>query len=762
MKLLSDKILKQHIISFESEECVTDMKIKRFLCFTFALFILISSCSGCSKGNKASVIKKFDADKLAESIVSQTVASNDLYKLDWNDEKKCVLLTELSTGKVWSNIPYEYFLSDGASANVNSTLNITVADVVSLQLTTIRGYSEAVQKGRIFSEQIENGIRITYCFDQYQISVPVEYILRDDSMLVNIDTAEIGEGSTHLLVSVSLAPFLCNARNSEENSYLFIPAGSGALMYAEETPEVERTYSGEVYGDDATRPITENFTNDQAIRLPVFGAKDGESAILGIIEKNSGSAFLEAMSGNRKTGYSNVYPTFYVRGYDIFDKEAYIKQRMTDDLIRVSEAITKDVISVGYYPLTKEDADYNGMAKRYRKYLEDNGLLKAEKTEYSPYSVTLSGGVLTTSLIFGIPTKTMKTMTTFSDAQNIVEALAKKTEASPVVRLQGFGNSGINYGKIGGGFDFSSKLGSKNDRKSLEELCEDKNVKLFYDFDLINYAKSGGGFSYISDSAKTAVYKAAEQYMINTPVRAFEDTLPYRILGRKQLGEAVEKLLKTAENKKLKNISLTTLGSVAYSDYSDFTYISKGRIAEDVKEMLESFKGKKINVASGANAYAAAASNVVFDIPTDNGAYNAFDEEIPFYAMVFRGSRPLYTQPINTEGNKEAAVIRAAIGGVGLGFSLIEKFDISYVETGIAKLYGMAYEDNKDFIASAVSNYGKFYKAIENVNIESYEVISENLSLTTFENGVVLYANHSNKTVESPMGAIDAYGYLWK
>lgn len=748
------------MVLLTSEECVTDMKLKRLLCFTFALFILISSCSGCSKGNKASLVNKFDADKLAESITTQTVASNDLYKLDWNDEKKCLLFTELSTGKIWSNIPYEYMLSEGASANVNSTLNITVADVVSLQLTSIRGYSEAVQNGRVFCEKIENGIRITYCFDRYQISVPVEYVLRKDSMLVTIDTSEICEGSSHLLVSVSLAPFLCSARNSSENSYLLVPSGSGALMYAKETPELERTYLGEVYGSDATRPITESIANEQAIRMPVFGAKDGDSAIMGIIEKNSGSAFLEAMSGNRKTGYSNIYPTFYVRGYDIFDKSAY--KRMTDDLIRVSESITKEVISVGYYPLTKDDADYNGMAKRYRKYLEDNDLLEAEKTSSSPYSVTISGGVLTTSLVFGIPKKTLKTMTTFSATEKIVEGLVEETGISPIVRLQGFGDSGINYGKIAGGYDFSSKLGSKKDRKSLEAACKNKNVQLFYDFDLIHYAKSGSGFSYINDSAKTAVYKAAEQYVINTPVREFEYTMPYRILGRNQLGEAVEKIIDMAEDKELKNISLTSLGMVAYSDYSDSTYISKGKIAEDVKDMLNKVSDKKLAVASGPNAYAASAAELVFDVPTDNGAYNAFDEEIPFYAMVFRGSRPLYTHPINLEGNKSGAVIKAAIGGIGLGFSLIDSFDISYVETGVAKLYGMVYEDNKEFIDTTVSNYEQFYKAIENAKIDRYERVSEKLSRTTFENGVELYANHSDEAVESPLGKIEAYSYLWK
>ena len=128
----------------------------------------MSSLSGCGNDKKSLVANKFNADIPAESIPTQVIASNDLYELKWNDEKKCVYFTELTTGKIWSNIPYEYLLSEGTSSNVNSTLNITVVDVVSLQLSTIRSTNEVLQNGRMFCEKINNGVRITYCFDKYE------------------------------------------------------------------------------------------------------------------------------------------------------------------------------------------------------------------------------------------------------------------------------------------------------------------------------------------------------------------------------------------------------------------------------------------------------------------------------------------------------------------------------------------------------------------------------------------------------------------
>ena len=66
------------------------------------------------------------------------------------------------------------------------------------------------------------------------------------------------------------------------------------------------------------------------------------------------------------------------------------------------------------------------------------------------------------------------------------------------------------------------------------------------------------------------------------------------------------------------------------------------------------------------------------------------------------------------------------------------------------------------YIIFTVSKYFEFYKTIDNQVIERYENLKDGLSKTTFANSVVLYANHSNKAIESPLGEIEPYGYLWK
>lgn len=207
----------------------------------------------------------------AIALETQILASNNNFELSWDSEANAVLLKSLKNGKIWSDILYDAYLDGSLSANANSGILINVADTQSLKLTTIRSYSEIPENGNIVCKKIENGIRVTYFFHTYEIAVPVDYQLRDDSVLVSVNTAQILEtGKDYKLLSISLAPYMCSVKNDAKNGYLFVPSGSGAIMYAAENSEGIREFKGEVYGKDATRQIPRDLNEEEEIRLPVL------------------------------------------------------------------------------------------------------------------------------------------------------------------------------------------------------------------------------------------------------------------------------------------------------------------------------------------------------------------------------------------------------------------------------------------------------------------------------------------------------------
>ena len=734
------------------------MKKSRIVCVLMSLILFVATLVGC--GETPEKVMVYDTNTKAQSFSSRTVAQNEKYKLEWNDDVKCVMLYSLETGKIWSNIPYEYYMSGGSSANVNSTINITIVNSANLAWDTIRGSSAAVEDGRVFCKQIKNGVRITYCFDNYKISVPVEYVLRDDSLKVTVDSKSIIEGGDYKLAAVSLAPFLCSVANSTENAYLFIPSGSGAIMLAEEDADGRRRYTGEVYGTDASRRLPEILVDEEVIRLPVFGVADGNNALLGIIEEGAPSAVISAEAGNPRTGYSNVYADFYLRGYDIFATE--YSAFKNEDLTRISNFRSEKPVTVGFYPLSGEEANYNGMAKLYRKYLQDKGDLSEDTKQQQLYSLTLLGGIQTTENYMGIKKKTVKPMTTFAQAEDIITQITDKTGLKPLVRLLGFGDGGINTGSVAGGFGFSSILeDSKQDE--LEQYCKENKIPLFTDFDLIKYSKSGSGFSYSSSAAETALKFIAEQYPIKIPSREYNMDLEYRLLKRELLEKVLGKVIKFADKNDISGLSFSSLGSMAYSDYSDEMYAVKGNTEEDAKKLISESKKAGHNVAvANANGYAACAADAVLDIPISNGGNFAFDKEIPFYQMVFRGYKPIYSTAQNLSEEPRKQLMLSAMSGTGISFTLINNFEMEYTETASGKIYGAVYKDNLSGILEILKNeseYVRCFKAIKDSSIASYELLDNNISKTVFTNGVVVYANHSGKSVQTEFGDFNAYEF---
>ena len=597
-------------------------------------------------------------------------------------------------------------------------------------------------------------------FDKYNISVPTTYKLLDDGVEISIDPTKISEGTKYLLVSVTPAPFMCTAYNKNDGSYLFVPTGSGALMYAKETAIGDRSYVGEVYGVDGARLLTEVPVDEEEIRMPVFGVKDKNDALLAIINEGAGSAEIEATSGNNRTGLSNVSAKFYLRAYDRI--ASGIQLLGYSDYTKVAQNLSPNPIRISYYPLTDEDADYNGMAKRYKKYLLDNGYLTEGTAQTADYGIKFLGGTVTQELFLGVPVNSLNSMTSFSEAQNITKELIEASDMSPEIMLSGYGDNGISPGKIAGGYSFSSVYGGNKQRKELEDFCKENKISLFTDFDLLNYSKSSNGFSYVFDSAKSASLRAVKKYPTKTPLREYDKDNPYKIIKRSKLQNAANKLVKSAKKLKISGISLSSLSSIAYSDYSNEKYYSKSNIENDVTKIFASIKDAAYKTAATSpNAYAAAEADVLYDVPVNNGGYYAFDESIPFYQMVFGSSKTLYSGSLNLTENFDQHIASSVAFGSKLCFTLTQNFDNSYIINQTNKLYAVRYSDNKELINSVLNKVEPFYKAIKGASIVKYDKVNEGISKTVFNNNVVLYANHSSKQIESPVGVLDAYEFKW-
>ena len=739
---------------------------KKYLSSVCAVALTVALLCGCGGSGVSQKRLSYDKEKLSTDISDELIAQNENYRLEINRTSLGVSLTDLKTGKVYGTNPVnsggeqfdEFGMPIKRHPQIESVLFIEYLDTQKNTTSKLISYSAAVQNGRTVLENTDNGVKVEYYFDDAEIMIPITYTLRENGLSVTLDPKGIEEGS-NMLISVSVAPFFCSVENTEKNGYLLYPSGSGALIYPKEVSQPGDSYSAEVYGEDASKEKWDKTSTEKSIRLPVYGAKSGDTAAFAIIEKGADSCLLETTVGSTSVGYSAVYATYQLRGYTANIKELY-NNRYYKGLV-YSDNMTDAPLEIGFYPLAGENADYSGMAGLYRSYIEKTEG-KAENAKAATLNITAVGGTMISKSFLGVPYTTLLATTTLKDAAAMVKELEEGGAKVSALALSGFGKTGIDSVKPAGGFGIAGKLGSSKDFTSLKKTCENSNTDLFFDFDAVTFSKSGGGLSSYFDSAVRANRKRAKVYDYNIALLGRETDSAYSLTARNKLTYITNKIIKKAGA--IPGIGLSSLSNTAYSDYTDKSsglYYAKSGMTEQVSEIIENVKksGKKF-MSSEANAYAAVKSDVIFNSPARSNAALIFDDDIPFYQMALRGRTALSSESLNLATDREEELLKAVEGGMGLTYTLTAKYDTKLIDSGVPVFYNSLYSDLKDGIISDSKTLSELYGKIGNSAIKSHKIHDSGLRETVYENGVTVFVNYSSGELNSPAGSVRAHGFL--
>lgn len=681
-----------------------------------------------------------------ELATNENLAENDYYTLGWNNEQHSVILVNKKDGKKWGTNPNDYYTL-GDEQKIHEFVNSPITVTFELNSkTTELNLGGAVY--RIESKEIENGVSVTYYFDEYYFAVNVDYYLDNDGVKVKVDPKKIIEAGDNKVVSIGVAPFMCAAKNTpngSKDSYLIIPSGSGALMYADErTSGAIRSISAPVYGEDLSVDKYQDPDNNSSISMPFFGVKEGNNATVGIIESGAEFATIKAHTGEKKYGVSGAYAVIDVRGKDIAYLQGIWRNKFTAEINDV------EPIVIGYYSLSGDEANYYGVAKRYQKYLvEKEGLTVTGSNKL--LNATILGSYLKDELFLGFPYKKAEALTTYEEAQSIISELKDITTGSLSATMLGFGEGGVNASKLAGNYKLTGVVGDKEALASFVKFASDNGIEAYFNFDVINFSKSGAGYSTTGDAAinTTGINVKVRQFMISTRNR-IEEADGGRVgalIARKELKGAVLKAADTAAKYDISNIAFNTLGSMSYADYNDDdAHTSRKDMAKDVKEYIGLVKDKNNKVlADSPFSYAAVAADVLTGCPINSNNDRAFDIDVPLYQIVFQGFKENYIQPINYAADRRVAFLKAIESGSGISFILMNNYDIELRKQYDNIFASSLYEDNKGYIKDYLAEGADFLESVASSKIKNHTILAENVTKTEFENGKVVYVNFTTK-----------------
>ncbi len=719
------------------------MKIKNILCLILAVIILASVC-GCGKKGITILPAAYDSQTIYDFTINGEIAKVEDYSLSFNGKLGFPTLYKEGSQKVWDSS-----LAESLSA---SAIFVEVYDPEYETFITVKSV-DAVKEGRVKAEEITNGVRVTYFFDEYEISVPVYYTINERGLKIKVVPSEIDEHKFSV-ISVSVSPYLCSAKNEKSNDrYLVIPSGSGALMYTDNRGD-SRSYEEAVYGSDLASEEKWNYNNAEQIYLPVFGAVDSNEAMYGIITSGASSSAIGAHAGDKSLGYSGVYPVFNVRSYNTVQVNIGGTTGLKE-FIRLADKRNSETFEVQYSVLSGEDASYSGIAAAYRDYL---GLESG--TSNKLINLTLLGGVMADRSALGIPYSEFSPTTTISQASDIITEIYETNNTAMNIRLLGFGNTGLTADKLGSGFKINSKLGSKSEIKALQKLCDDKSSDLFMDYDVLQFVNTGNGYSKRGDVAVDTTDYRVKKYTFDVSLRNVDTSQKAKyLLSRSKITSAIDNALASVKKYDIGGVSLDTLGRFAYSDFSDIQYYGKGKMDADVTKALESVTASEIKILTkSANAYAAVASNYIDSIPTVSSNTKALDVDIPFYGIVFSGCKE-NSVTINLSSEPHKKFLDAIKTGSGLSFVLASEINSDVIASVHSAYIDADYESCKEDIKNYFATAKDFLNSVSGSSVKRHVIIEKGVTKTEFENGVTVYVNETSSDVVCEEITVEAMSF---
>lgn len=713
-----------------------------------------------------------------EALAEMTeMASNDSLTLYVNETTFVFAVRNKKSGYVWWSAPYDYE-TDPIAGNVQKNL---MASTVSFRLldnetntllnTTTLSAEASVKKKTAFLEKIDNGVKFTFEFVAQNISLPVSIVLDGDRVKVRVHTDEINERvenadelREYKIVLLNLLQSF-GAGRADEEGYIFVPDGSGAVINFNNGKTSTRVYNSKVYGNDLAISQTLMATKSEQVYLPVLGIVknvNGKSeAMLGVVTEGDAYASVNAsVNGQATTSINSAWFSFEMRASD-----TYTMGTRTPLTVYQSGDMRIDDIEVCYYIMDGDDLGVADLAETYRNYLVAEKNFKNQSMEDSnALYITTYGGTVKKQSVLGFPVDMQTVATSYSQAQEILTRLTDLGVDDINLIYNDFNDTGIR-GRVSTAVAYSGKLGGKNDFENLYAYCKSNDYDLYPTVDFMEYKESGNGYSFTLNSAKrvTNAYATQTPYELAFGTPDVEVKPSWTILSPYYWPDVFTKLVTSFNAEGITNISLNQATKTLYSDFGRRNPDGKEHIVRNdtIKYLTDGFQ--KLNdagisiIAQECNAYALPYVSAITNIPLYSSNYDLFDYDVPFYQMVIHGMIPYSSKAINASSNADELVLLSLMTGSGVHYDMMYASPNDFTDCEYDTLFYTNYEGWLERAASEYKLFNDTVSSLSDKTITKYERISEKVFETTYSDGTVItididdftYAVNGNEVILS-------------
>jgi hypothetical protein len=685
------------------------------------------------------------------------VAANDSYELYLYEPALSIIVKDVKTGEIMESTVRD----EDKLGNVNTTWQgfLQSGVVVELQEDT-----NTMQKklglensgASITVELIPGGFHASIDYSSYEFGFELEVKLYDDGSL----TATIPESSIYennekeKIGNIYIFPLLGNTRLGETDGYMFVPDGNGALIYLDDKEgRFDSGYVQKVYGSDVGVGESyvlsllwdkyETHNDPETILAPVFGMVHTEKGLgyLAVIESGDEEASIYATPNGAYSDYNWVTASFR-------KCTTYVQPTSNSggSVTKVTDRIKYD-ISIRYFFVDGDDANYAGLAKSYRNYLLEKGELTLNEEDDFRVRLDFLGSDVENWMLW----KKTDTVTTVDNIEEIYEDLENEGVTDILSIYKGWQDGGY-YNIPVTSYDVDSSIGGKKELSNLIDECDEKNIDFYLYVDGVraNPETANTTFDTVKKMDKRLYQESTHQNVYDT----FVYWTPQKTV------ENMEKLVKSFTKNGVDKVAVSNIGNTLYtytmSDTMQTRAVTQYLYEQAIEETSESLD---LMLESPIQTYWQY-TNAIIDMPISDSDYIYTDQSVPFLSIALKGIMPMYGEYVNFEANEKEYFLKLVETGIYPSFYLTYENPSDLIYTNSSDVYTSQYSVYRSQILS-------YYEELKYINsltggslIVGHEVTDSGITVVTYDNGVKIYINYSETEATTDGVKVDALSYV--
>lgn len=709
--------------------------------------LLLSSCASDSRSGKIPIDGILDSTvvPLNSQPVEKTedgyllAASNENYSLYYEETGLTVQVKNNHTGAVMTSAATP---DEGSSETwrnfVNSGIVLEYFKGEAVNLNKINMYSGKPEKK---ISLIKNGFAAELNFKSIGIQLTMFVTLDESGIRVQVPNSSIKENNEKFrLAAIYVLPFLGYTHLGEVDGYMLIPDGCGAIIELEDNNEkFSQPYKAKIYGGnysvEANTLAVQKYDETIATTADAAGVF---APVFGMVHTTSQNAFLGIIESGKYNAEIYAYPNGVITEYNWISAR-YIYREIYQYLTGQSGSITSSQekretfdISVAYRFAGGEDADYVGLAKCYRDYLSEIGILKLNNADDYSMRLDFFAGDVEESL-FGT---SFVPMTSVDQMDKILSRLTKSGVNSLSVSLKGWQDDGI-YGEIPDDTSFEGDVGDFEDFEDLAKKYKTVDFLLYGDY--MNVYSKSGSKDYIYQYNGSVFSTETFWNLHPTRYRYTSDAAKSRI----------DELVKSIGKKNGIGISFDGITNEVYSyEVGERTEMYSRQYAAQINSKTLAKAGKKLKTAYTApNDYLWDTTERYYDYRIYGSDYKFVSAEVPFFAIVLKGSIPLYSEYVNFKADTTEYKLKLIESGVYPSFLLTYEAPSKLIYTDSASLFSCEYSEYQEMIEEYNAIFSKLSK-ITAGSVICDHISKDGISVTTYENGAQIIVNYNDSAVD--------------